>query len=228
MLTLKFFILISALYVHDVCMCVFRWTKWQCDTFVICLTQVNSVPFWRASFVCGSVLQSQSITFRRLSWYLEVCQVVSYMQCKVCELCHNCCFHLLSFLGHYLPLTTWKVEDEWYEYHLPNKVFSITCQLYVYHSGDWVSWSLPASSHSISLILHPGQISQKTLLLRLYGTLQKHLFHARTIFLIQETLLSGQVKKNYCDLRVVIYIIYLIIYLFIFFGFALPNPISRW
>ena len=61
------------------------------------------------------------------------------------------------------------------------------------------------------------------LLVYIYSVVQ--IFH--TTFLIQETLLSGQAKNPFlCDLRVVT--TYLHIYLFIFFfGFALPNPISR-
>ena len=98
--------------IHAQCVYVFRWTKWQCDTFVICLIQVNSVPFWRASSVCGSVLQSQSITSETLLISQSVSS--SYMQCKVCELCHNYCFHLLSFLDHYtchLQLGKWRMSD---------------------------------------------------------------------------------------------------------------------
>ena len=66
-----------------------------------------------------------------------------------------------------------------------------------------------------------SQISQKALLLRLYGTYKKHLFHAQTTFLIQETILSGQViKPFYCDLRVVIN---LFINLFYFLWFCLAK-----
>ena len=56
-----------------------------------------------------------------------------------------------------------------------------------------LNWSLPASSHSISSILHSRSL-KSTAIPRLTKPSILCLYH---IFIIQETLLSAQVKKNH-------------------------------